>query len=70
MRNLKKIGIHIDSRHIFDANIARGIVESAVDTHSDAILMISRKYRGLQGLLTSRNTAEVIRESDVPVIVL
>jgi nucleotide-binding universal stress UspA family protein len=66
----EKLGVAADTLHVPDAYPAETIVEVAKSRDCSLIVMSSHGRRGLQSLLLGSQTAKVLAESPVPVLVV
>lgn len=62
--------VSFQSRHVLDKDFSHAVIQVADDIQADAIVMVSRKHRGISNLLSASKTSEVINESKIPIIVL
>ena len=65
----KEAGIDCSTLHVPDRFPAEGILEAAVSTNCDLIVMGSHGRRGLKKFLLGSQASEVITQSTVPVLV-
>ncbi len=56
--------------HVFNMNVANGILEAAKKTKADLIAMASRKRKGLAGMFFGSDTHWVIVGTKLPVLVV
>ena len=68
----QKIGtlVRTDTLHLFNADVAAGIVDAVKTAGADGILMVSHKRSGLAGLVMGSETRDVMRKASVPLLVL
>ncbi|WP_017910346.1 universal stress protein [Xanthomonas sacchari] len=63
-------GVTAHGRHVLDRYAAEGIIDMAVACNSDLIVMTSHGRRGMSRVLLGSQTAEVLANSQVPVLVI
>ncbi|MEL4892187.1 universal stress protein [Xanthomonas protegens] len=63
-------GVTAHGRHVLDRYAAEGIIDMAVASNSDLIVMTSHGRRGMSRVLLGSQTAEVLANSQVPVLVI
>ena len=63
-------GIKYEVCHIFNVNIADGIIEAAKKSKAELIAMSSHKKRGLAGIFMGSDTHRVIVSTNLPVLVV
>ena len=56
--------------HIYESDVTKGIIKGAKKSKADLILMISHRYSGIMGLISSSESQQVIRASELPVLVI
>ena len=66
----RKLGVPADTVHVADAYPAEAIIEVAKARDCSLIVMASHGRRGLRKLLLGSQTAEVLADSPVPVLVV
>jgi len=66
----KKLGVRAETVHVPDAYPAEAIIEVAKARGCSLIVMASHGRRGLRKLLLGSQTAEVLADSPVPVLVV
>lgn len=66
----KQAGVEVSVVHKTNESPAEAIVEAAAETGSDLIVMASHGRRGVKRMLLGSQTAEVVRTSSVPVLVV
>jgi nucleotide-binding universal stress UspA family protein len=66
----EQIGISVELVHVPNAHPATAIIETAKSRGSDLIVMASHGRRGLRKLLLGSQTAEVLVDGSVPVLVV
>jgi nucleotide-binding universal stress UspA family protein len=65
-----KVGISVDTVHIPNEHPATAILEAAASFECDLIVMASHGRRGIKRLLLGSQTAEVLANSQIPVLVV
>ncbi|CBA14661.1 universal stress protein [Xanthomonas albilineans] len=63
-------GVTAHGRHLLDRYAAEGIIDMAIDCASDLIVMTSHGRRGMSRILLGSQTAEVLANSKLPVLVI
>ncbi|AJC46414.1 universal stress protein [Xanthomonas sacchari] len=63
-------GVTAHGRHVLDRYAAEGIIDMAVACNSELIVMTSHGRRGMSRVLLGSQTAEVLANSQVPVLVI
>ncbi|MXV08502.1 MULTISPECIES: universal stress protein [unclassified Xanthomonas] len=63
-------GVTAHGRHVLDRYAAEGIIEMAMACNSELIVMTSHGRRGMSRVLLGSQTAEVLANSQVPVLVI
>jgi nucleotide-binding universal stress UspA family protein len=66
----EQIGISVELLHVSDAHPATAIIETAKSRGCDLIVMASHGRRSLRKLLLGSQTAEVLADGSVPVLVV
>ncbi len=66
----RKHGIEVATRQVANESAAEAIVDAAETLGCDLIVMASHGRRGVSRLLLGSQTAEVVRHSTVPVLVV
>jgi nucleotide-binding universal stress UspA family protein len=60
----------IDTAHIYNTDVTQGILDAAVSTKADVIMMVSHRRSGLRELFSGSETEDVIAKAKLPVLVL
>lgn len=60
----------IELLHLYDVDVADGIIKAAKKTKVDIIAMPSHRYSGIKSILLSNNTQKVILNTKLPVLIL
>ncbi len=63
-------GVTAHGRHVLDRYAAEGIIDMAVACNSELIVMTSHGRRGMSRVLLGSQTAEVLANSQIPVLVI
>ncbi len=66
----EKLGIVADTIHVSDGRAATAILETAKNAACNLIVMASHGRRGVKRLLLGSQTAEVLANSQIPVLVV
>ncbi len=68
----QKIGslVRVDTLHIFNADVAAGILDATKTAGADGIMMVSHKRSGLASAVMGSETRDVMRKAAVPLVVL
>jgi nucleotide-binding universal stress UspA family protein len=66
----KQVGISAEVLHVPNAHPATAIIEAAKSKGCDLIVMTSHGHRGLTKLFVGSQTAEVLADGSVPVLVV
>jgi nucleotide-binding universal stress UspA family protein len=67
---VKLEGVAYETCHVYNINIADGIIEAASKCKANLIVMASHKRRGLKGIFLGSETHRVIIHTKLPVLVL
>lgn len=63
-------GVAYETCHVFNVNVADGIIEAAKKSKAELIAMSSHKRRGLAGIFMGSDTHRVIVGTNLPVLVV
>lgn len=72
-RKAKKIlgdAVTCRTLHVYDEDIAKGILQAAKKVKADVIMMASHRYSGVKSVILGNNVHKVIVNSKFPVLVL
>lgn len=65
-----EVGINANTIHIPDMHAAEGIIQAATDNGCDLIVMSSHGRRGVRRFILGSQTAEVVTQTTIPVLVI
>ncbi len=68
-RGAKEAGVNCDTVYVTANHVYDAIIKTAEEKGCDLILMASHHRRGVQGVLTSSETAKVLTHTKLPVLV-
>jgi nucleotide-binding universal stress UspA family protein len=67
---LEKTTIECRTLHVYDSDVAAGILKAASKLKVDAIVMASHRYSGIKAITLGNHVHKVIVNSKLPVLVL
>lgn len=69
-KKLEKTTMDCRNLHVYDSDVATGILKAARKLKVDAIIMASHRYSGIRSVILGNNVHKVIINSKIPVLVL
>lgn len=73
LRKAKKLlgdGVECQTLHVYEDDVAEGILRTAKKVKADSIVMASHRYSGMKGVILGNKVHKVIINSKLPVLVL
>lgn len=69
-KKLEKTTIECRTLHVYDSDVATGILKAASKLKVDAIIMASHRYSGIRSVILGNKVHKVIINSNLPILVL
>ena len=69
-QSAERLGVSAETVHVPEAQVAEAIISTAGEHNCDLIVMASHGRRGIRRMMLGSQTAEVLANSEIPVLVV